>query len=69
LDPKDKSLIADLQKVKKQLFFSLALSFKLNARTDCNVNIHSLYERAIAENVEWVQWSEWIATEMSKTSR
>jgi hypothetical protein len=44
----------------RRYFFSLALSCKLNMRQECNINSSTLYERALAENIEWGDWPEWI---------
>jgi len=65
LDPQDKTLLSELQKIQKEYFFSLALSCKLNMRQACNVNSSSLYERAVSENIPWYDWPEWVPSAMT----
>jgi len=69
LNPKASGPFADLQRIKKEYFFSLAIAFKLhNARDDnCMVNVGELYERALGEAIQWQLWPEWISEQiMSK---
>lgn len=38
-------------------------------RTECNINTSNLYEKALAENVHWTNWSDWIPDQIIKASK
>lgn len=57
------SLREELDNVKRDLFYTTAVGIKLNltySGRSCNINIGSLYEKALAEGVKWQQWNRWI---------
>jgi len=41
------------------------MNCKLNMREECNVNAVNIYETALAENVYWRDWPEWISTQLA----
>eukprot|EP01114_Cavostelium_apophysatum_P021688 TRINITY_DN7638_c0_g1_i1.p1 TRINITY_DN7638_c0_g1~~TRINITY_DN7638_c0_g1_i1.p1 ORF type:complete len:1024 (+),score=273.72 TRINITY_DN7638_c0_g1_i1:183-3254(+) len=55
---------AELQQVKKEYFFTLAVSCKLSSAKPSNMNVMELFERALGENVDWKKWPEWISTQL-----
>jgi len=69
LDPQDKSLGAEMAKIKKEYFFSIVMNCKLNMREECNVNAGTLYETALGENVYWRDWPEWISAQVSPNKK
>eukprot|EP01117_Protostelium_nocturnum_P006648 TRINITY_DN2393_c3_g1_i1.p1 TRINITY_DN2393_c3_g1~~TRINITY_DN2393_c3_g1_i1.p1 ORF type:complete len:993 (+),score=407.20 TRINITY_DN2393_c3_g1_i1:214-3192(+) len=69
MDPKDSSVIAEMQKLKKVYFFSLALNTKLNYAAESNVNVTDLYETVLGQDIDWKQWSDWIPNQIIKRSR
>jgi len=69
LDPQDKSLGAEMAKIKKEYFFSIVMNCKLNMREECNVNAVTLYETALGENVYWRDWPEWISAQVSPNKK
>jgi len=38
-------------------------------RTSCNVNTGTLWERAIGENIDWINYPEWIAQAMAEQAK
>jgi len=66
LDPQDKSLVAEMTKIKKEYFFSIVMNCKLNMRNESNVNAGSLYETALGQNIYWRDWPEWISAQVWK---
>jgi len=65
------TLTDELEHVKRELFYSVAMSIKLNfamAGKHCNQNIQSLYERCVlVEHQPHKDWNEWIHKQLSRT--
>lgn len=52
-------LIAELESLKHDFFFSTGLTFKLSTGIS-NFEMHSLYEEAIAEDIPYTHFAEFI---------
>lgn len=61
----------ELEALKKELFFSLAVAIKLNLALQgrrCNLSVMNLYERAVQERVHYSEWQEWIPAKFAEES-
>ncbi|KAL6046688.1 hypothetical protein QOT17_022096 [Balamuthia mandrillaris] len=64
------SSATEFERVKQELFFSLAIGIKLNlsyAGKVCNKNVYALYEQAKKQNIDYRRWSTWIHAELEKS--
>jgi hypothetical protein len=37
--------------------------------TDANVDVVSLFEAALSQNIDWKQWSDWIPTQIQELTK
>lgn len=65
LNPNDTSNLAELEKIKRQYFYALALSCKLNLRGGTGMNTSTLFDMALSENIEWKNWPEWLSKKIT----
>jgi len=59
IDQKQKELEAELQKVKRKYFFTLALNIKIN-KSLFDMDINALYSWATEQKIPVDQWDNWI---------
>lgn len=67
LEEDGQTSMQEIDVLKKELFFSLAVAIKLNLSLQgrkCNVGIASLYESAAVLNKHHSEWSEWILQQL-----
>jgi PH domain len=65
----DDDALSELEKVRKELFYALAVGIKLNLAlngTSCNVDIASMYEDA--RNIDYRRWNDWIMRQIERSS-